>query len=63
MKRSTEEEDNRDEEAELLENDEQTIELPPPTPTLSVMDRVIRAAEAANAHKFVAELPTDTKHM
>ena len=57
MKRSTEEEDNRDEEAELLENDEQTIELPPPTPTLSVMDRVIRAAEAANAHKFVAELP------
>lgn len=53
----TEDEDNRDEEAELLENDDPTIELPPPTPTLSVMQRVIQSAQSANAHKFVEDLP------
>jgi ABC-type multidrug transport system fused ATPase/permease subunit len=39
------------------EEDEQAFDLPPPTPTLEVMKKVVSAARLANAHTFVSGLP------
>lgn len=39
------------------EEDEQAFDLPPATPTLEVMKKVVSAARLANAHAFVSGLP------
>ena len=39
------------------DDDEQAFDLPPPTPTIDVMKKVVSAARLANAHTFVSTLP------